>query len=1185
MEQQSNRPHRAPKKEKPKHEKGKNPKAFAPQSGRKAEKQARRNVEKDQAKLHVPLPDRTFGVRLATKQEPSQGSSKDSAHQDNGPPPVIVAVMGPPGVGKTTLIRSLVRRYTKNTLPEIKGPVTVVAGKARRLSFVECPNDLGAMVDLAKVADLVLLMIDGSFGFEMETFEALSALSSHGLPKLMAVLTHLDLIKTPAALKDQKKRLKHRFWTEVYDGAKMFYLSGVRNGRYPDREIINLTRFISVVKFRPLIFRNSHPYMLADRFEDLTPRETVRLTPSCDRTVAVWGYIRGIPLRPPSDNVTPKVHVPGSGVDSFFITKMTGLDDPCPLPTAESEKRRKIAEKHKLVHAPMSGGAGGAVVFDGDTVWVNTTNHFSSNKQNSEDSEFSDQESEDEHLTGEGIKMVVDLQKVKSSLGDNVKSSKIRLLGDSQKPLDTLGSSQDGSLAEDSPDASGSSDCYSSESDNENGSNADFEGPDHDTSAAAESSRSNKEVRRRAAAWNIIQPGEADVVYADSDSDLGFGSEDRVSGSEHESDVDFSDEERFEDDYDEDADDGEVQEAPKWKENLSLAAARLAATKRSRCDPMKLIYDNRLEPAEVCSRLKGEAPTDLPPVNKSGENELFELADRQTGANDNSRRDDLCHFYRSAEPHELEVWGKESRLKSIRHLFITGDRENNGAEVADHYESEGGDFEDLETGEKIVGSTPSGAVSASADPKTDLLSKKEALKRQFDREYDGSSDEEGKKDFYTEQKEEIARRMEQTIKEFENDDPQTRIAVEGYRPGAYVRIEIAGVPPELVNNFDPTFPFLLGGLLPGEDSLGFVQVRLKKHRWYPKVLKTNDPLILSVGWRRFQTVPIYSLDDGTRNRMLKYTPEHTHCLATFYGPVSNPNTGLCAFSRMGSGSTNFRISATGVVLDVDGSSRIVKKLKLTGVPYKIFKNTAFVKGMFTSSLEVAKFEGAQIRTVSGIRGQVKKALAKPEGTFRATFEDKVLMSDIIFLRAWYNVKPRMFYTPVASLLLPNKTRWQGMRLTGEVRRDLQLKTPLDVNSQYRPIVRETRRFNPLKIPKKLQSSLPFASKPKHQKPQTKPTYLQQRTVLLQPEERKTLGALQQAQAVTKARIQKRKETKAKKNAERIKKIERSHEAGGRSEREKESRKEFFRLDSKRKQSDASAGSGKYRSKSKRQKTS
>jgi ribosome biogenesis protein BMS1 len=79
----------------------------------------------------------------------------------------MIAIVGPPGVGKTTLLKSLVRRYTKQSLNEAKGPITVVSGKKQRLTFVECNNDINSMIDIGKIADLVILMIDGSFGFEM----------------------------------------------------------------------------------------------------------------------------------------------------------------------------------------------------------------------------------------------------------------------------------------------------------------------------------------------------------------------------------------------------------------------------------------------------------------------------------------------------------------------------------------------------------------------------------------------------------------------------------------------------------------------------------------------------------------------------------------------------------------------------------------------------------------------------------------------------------------------------------------------------------------------------------------------------------------------------------------------------------------------------------------------------------
>ncbi|OBZ71078.1 Ribosome biogenesis protein bms1 [Grifola frondosa] len=1075
---------------------GFNEKAFAPKSGRRADRQGRRKVERDQTRLHVPLVNRT---------------------PDDQPPPVIVAIVGPPGVGKTTLLKSLVRRYTKQTLNHVQGPVTVVSGKKKRITFVECNNDLNSMIDIAKIADLVLLMIDGSYGFEMETFEFLNVLQSHGFPKVIGVLSHLDLIKKAATLRATKKTLKKRFWTEIYQGAKLFYLSGVLNGRYPDTEILNLSRFISVMKFRPLVFRNTHPYLLADRLEDLTPREEIRASKGkCDRTVTVYGYLRGTNLR-----LGTKVHIPGVG--DLDVKSVSMLGDPCPLPDADSEKRRKLSEKKKV-----------------DAVYINVPGSFTRGNA--------------DVIQGEGERMVMDLQDVGATLEDAVAKSYIRLLGSSSRPIAVDPGPLDDHEEEHTDEEEGEEDEEEEEEEEEeDGEDEEDEedeeddedededalslsdiddGESHDPEDALTGDRGRsamRKVHRSMQSVSVPHRSNREVDYAESDSDLGDGDggDDDKMASLSRNRVRFDDDEIINIPSD---DVGEVgsdeDEAPRWKTDLGLKASsdfKQHSRRSKRKDWTKLIYSSLSPEVILRDDVSSSSSQDRISGPAMDDGDFFVVARKAPSGNDEEM--DMTKEMQSTE--DLKEWEDEDLLDSIRNLFITGDS-------VPHPSPKGID-DDTEEDDRAA--EDDGDSPKSRDTAT-LAQKKEALKRGFDQQYDDPQD--SKVDFYEEKKDEMTRQLALNRAEFEGVDPEYRALLEGFRPGSYVRVEFADVPSEMVENFDPSYPIVVGGLLPSEERFG------------------RTPLIFSIGWRRFQTVPIYSLDDHSiRMRMLKYTPEHMHCYATFYGPVALPNTGFCAFNSLSDETAGFRVSATGVVLDIDRSTKIVKKLKLTGVPYKIFKNTAFVKDMFSSALEVAKFEGANIRTVSGIRGQVKKALAKPDGAFRAAFEDKVLMSDIIFLRAWYSIQPRKFYNPVTSLLLSQKGQWIGMRLTGQVRKEQGIKTPLDSSSTYKKIERPARRFNALKVPKKLQAALPYASKPKIMKQQHRQTYMQKRAVILEPEEKKAIALLQQIRALRKNQVARRKEKQEERRTTHREKV--AKEEAKRSEKDKEKRKEYMRV--------------------------
>lgn len=89
--------------------------------------------------------------------------------------------------------------------------------------------------------------------------------------------------------------------------------------------------------------------------------------------------------------------------------------------------------------------------------------------------------------------------------------------------------------------------------------------------------------------------------------------------------------------------------------------------------------------------------------------------------------------------------------------------------------------------------------------------------------------------------------------EFSEFGENTRLTYEGFRQGLYVRILLKDIPMEFCNNFDAHLPIILGGLQSHEvNTMGIIRARVKRHRWHRKILKSNDPLIFSIGWRRFQ---------------------------------------------------------------------------------------------------------------------------------------------------------------------------------------------------------------------------------------------------------------------------------------------------------------------------------------------
>ncbi|RZC85257.1 hypothetical protein C5167_041439 [Papaver somniferum] len=300
------------------------------------------------------------------------------------------------------------------------------------------------------------------------------------------------------------------------------------------------------------------------------------------------------------------------------------------------------------------------------------------------------------------------------------------------------------------------------------------------------------------------------------------------------------------------------------------------------------------------------------------------------------------------------------------------------------------------------------------------------------------------------------------------------------RAGSYVSLKFHNVPFEMVKNHNPCQPILVGGITIEEEAVGCIQAKLELHSWHLKLLKSKDPIIVSVGWRRYQTRPIYTLEDCRGiYRFLEHTPRNRLCYAMFWGPLAPPNTGLAVVQSLADNKHRaaFRFLAKASVVDVNKAARIVKKIKRFGTPCKISQKTVFIKGMFKSDLEIANFKDAKLRTASGVSGKINEPAGEGlahglEGIAKCTFQRKIRKHDTVRMHVCRKVKVPRFFDPIMRGPEPPDRIWEGPvdtlsvnHLAAVADRDSYRKTYIDpseprhreIRSMFKSVVLAKRR--------------------------------------------------------------------------------------------------------------------------------
>ncbi|KAK6475544.1 pre-rRNA-processing protein TSR1-like protein [Huso huso] len=232
---------------------------------------------------------------------------------------------------------------------------------------------------------------------------------------------------------------------------------------------------------------------------------------------------------------------------------------------------------------------------------------------------------------------------------------------------------------------------------------------------------------------------------------------------------------------------------------------------------------------------------------------------------------------------------------------------------------------------------------------------------------------------------------------------------EGAMVGWYVTVHIKEVPPSVMEHFQRGRPLVLVSLLPHEQRMSVVHMLVRRHPGNTEPIKSKEELVFQCGFRRFRASPIFSQHtSGDKHKLERFLRPNTPIVVSVYAPITFPTAGVLVFKQRANGMQD--LVATGSLLKVDPDRVIVKRIVLSGHPFKILRKTAVVRYMFFNREDVLWFKPVELRTKWGRRGHIKEALGT-HGHMKCVFDNQLPSQDTILMHLYKRVYPHWTFDP------------------------------------------------------------------------------------------------------------------------------------------------------------------------------